>query len=436
MRRRATAVTITVGAALAGLTVATVSGNAAAVTAAHHAAAPKAAAHPAYGTIVVSDNGSIREFAPGAHGNVAPIRVIKGAATTLTDSYPVELDGSGNIWAAEFNNNTLLEFAAMANGNVAPLRTISTPSAGDLSDPDGLALVPGENRIWVGNDTSSVITKFATTANGSVSPAQRIVGSNTGITFSHDLALSPDGRHLWEADGGTRTLREFTTTGVDNRAPVRTISVGAENVHYPEGIAVDAAGNVWTGDYDANALYEYGPGSDTVPIRAITGANTGIAFPDYISIDPAGKLWVAVGGQDPIPPSVEQFSPTANGNVAPLQRLAGPNTGLDFPQSVDVYGAKPGAPRSVTAHGGKHKVAVHWRTPASTGGGLQAYVVRRKTSKHAAWTLATITKSRHFTDRHRKAHHRYRYDVIAVNARGSSAASKTASAVTGGKRHK
>src|SRR5581483_3891986 len=152
----------------------------------------------------------------------------------------------------------------------------------------------------------------------------------------------------------------------------------------------------------------------------------------YISIDVAGKLWVAGGGD---PAYVEEYSPTANGNATPLRKISGPATGLSGAVDVAVYGARPSAPRSVKAHAGKHKVSLRWHAPADNGGGLAAYLVERKNSKHAHWAAIAVTKKRRIADRHRKAHHRYRYRVIAVNQMGFSPASKTASAVTPGAKH-
>jgi hypothetical protein len=49
--------------------------------------------------------------------------------------------------------------------------------------------------------------------------------------------------------------------------------------------------------------------------------------------------------------------------------------------------------------------------------------------------VIAVPDKRQLTDRHRKAHHRYSYDVIAVNEIGRSAPSKPVSARTSGHHH-
>jgi hypothetical protein len=73
---------------------------------------------------------SILVFSAGSTGNVAPIRVISGSATTLVVIQGICFDSSGNIYV--LNNTNILKFAPGSDGNVAPIATISVPPAGVL----------------------------------------------------------------------------------------------------------------------------------------------------------------------------------------------------------------------------------------------------------------------------------------------------------------
>ena len=86
------------------------------------------------------DNGapSVRIFAAGANGNVAPVRVISGALTQLSNPLDVKVDAAGNIYVTDFGANKLLIFAPGANGNVAPAVAITLP----IGSVTGLALSP------------------------------------------------------------------------------------------------------------------------------------------------------------------------------------------------------------------------------------------------------------------------------------------------------
>lgn len=386
----------------------------------------------AYGSIVVSSDNAIRVFAPTANGNVAPVRVISGAATDLDSPWAIDIDRAGRIWVANLNGD-VVEYAAAAHDNAAPIRIIPSSSP-TVDSPDGIALSRDGKDVWVGNDTSATLSEFSTAVTGGSTSVRTIAGANTDISFTHDVTVSPNGAHLWQAGAASSTLQEFSTTGSSpNQTAQRVIALGDTNTTYPEGAAVDLAGNVWTSDQYTNALLEYGIHNDSTPIRTITGTDTHVTYPSYVSLDANGRVWEAVYGYnfEGNDPSVEEFSPNAYGDAIPLVRIAGPLTQLSGPTDVEVFGIAPRSPRSLTAVAGKRLVRLSWRRPSDVHGGLLGYIVRQRASAHSAWKVAatlgkTTTK---LTVLHRHPGHKYRYDVIAYNEFGRSAASKTTSAV-------
>ncbi len=87
---------------------------------------------------------TISEFAAGATGNVAPIRTISGSNTGLSGgngfSFGLSVSKrSGEIFVSNPGSNAILGFAANATGNAAPIQMIAG-SATRLSDPLGVAL--------------------------------------------------------------------------------------------------------------------------------------------------------------------------------------------------------------------------------------------------------------------------------------------------------
>src|SRR5665213_3176111 len=78
-------------------------------------------------------DGSILVFAPGANGNVAPARVISTGA--INGSTGIAADASGNVYAvtyfpSDLNSAVIVEYAAGATGNAAPVKVIYGPLTG------------------------------------------------------------------------------------------------------------------------------------------------------------------------------------------------------------------------------------------------------------------------------------------------------------------
>jgi hypothetical protein len=400
-------------------------------------AAAAVAAHPPYGEIVVSDGNAIKVFAPGANGDVAPIRTISGANTQIGTLYGLDLDPAGNIWVADHGSNQIEEFAANANGNVAPLRTITTPTQQYFSQPEGIAVDPVQHLVWVGSFNSSTLAGFKDTDNGTLEPERKISGPNVGLTFTRDIWMSPNHQQLWATDYNHHAVQEYSPTGVEDQAPLRTIQLDSSDTVF--GVAVDRLGVVHVSAGSANSIESFGAASNTTPISTISGPDTGVHGPAYLSFDPAGHMWAAIqgGGAPPVvPSSVEAFAPGAHGDAKPIVRITGPTAHLTNPWDVVVYGAKPSAPRSLKATNTKRTITVSWHSPSSTGGGLLGYVIRRKNSKHGKWVAVAVATKREYVDTHPKRHHRYRYDVIAVNTLGQSPASAQLAAATKPKHHK
>jgi hypothetical protein len=77
-------------------------------------------------------------------------------------------------------------------------------------------------------------------------------------------------------------------------------------------------------------VYKHDQQANTAPIAVIGGSKTGITSPGQLSEDAAGNLYVAIGRGSTAPASVLVFAHGANGNVAPIRRIAGPATELGY----------------------------------------------------------------------------------------------------------
>ena len=103
----------------------------------------------------------------------------------------------------------------------------------------------------------------------------------SGKRGTHMLVVSPDARHAWTTDLGSRTV---TAIDLVSRREPRSVTVGEE----PEGIALSPDGqSLWVSARGSNEAYELDP--QTMEVRATL--KTG-AFPLRFAIRPQGDFAV------------------------------------------------------------------------------------------------------------------------------------------------
>jgi hypothetical protein len=85
-------------------------------------------------------------------------------------------------------------------------------------------------------------------------------------------------------------------------------------------------------------VYRAGASQNTAPLYVIAGSRTGISSPGQLAQDAAGNLYVANGSitATSANPGILVFAHGANGNVAPIGKLAGPRTQIHNVQAMTV----------------------------------------------------------------------------------------------------
>ncbi len=143
-------------------------------------------------------DGSILVFAPGANGNVAPARVI--ATGAVNGSTGIAVDASGNVYAVTYllsyaDTAIIVEYAAGATGNAAPVKVIDGPLTG-LGIGGSLSVDGAGNLYTLGNAATPgpgapgppFVAKFAPSASGNVAPLSMFTPASTD-TFDTQIAL-------------------------------------------------------------------------------------------------------------------------------------------------------------------------------------------------------------------------------------------------------
>jgi hypothetical protein len=164
---------------------------------------PFGVAVDAKGYVYVSNfsrtGGSVVTFRPGANGNAAPVRTIVGSNTGLWAAAGIAIDAQGYVYVAGLGGPSsvcgIVEvFAPGASGNVAPVRVISGSNA-VMNAPFGVAVDDG-GRVYVANQyeqdecgAGPLITVYAAGATGNVAPIATISGSSTDLKGPAGIAV-------------------------------------------------------------------------------------------------------------------------------------------------------------------------------------------------------------------------------------------------------
>ena len=269
--------------------------------------------------LYVANSSSITVYAPGASGNVAPIRTLPSTFNTkINGPVAVALDSAGYIYVAAAGNPSILVFPPGASGNWFPARTIGGTST-RINSPTGVALDSADNLFVADFNTNSILV-FPPGANGNVAPARTIGGVSTGLNSPTGVALDSAGNlYVTNRNGASITVYPPAATG--NMPPARTISGTNTELTFPLGVALDGTGNLYVTNLVVNSILVFPAGAtDNVPpLRTISGTNTGLSSPTGVVLDNAGNLYVTNNNVN----SITVYPPGASGNVPPSRTISG-----------------------------------------------------------------------------------------------------------------
>ncbi len=305
--------------------------------------------------IYAANGQDLTVYGAQANGNVKPIRTISGSKTGLVSSAGIAVDAGKNMYVTNFMNPGeyfVTVYAAGARGNAAPIRTIRGSNTG-LHGPRGIAL-DSTGMTYVVNALVGdwAVNVYAAGANGNIAPIWTISGGNTGLVWSSAVALDTNAEVYVTSNygcdrghcGGTDQVTVYAAGANGNVAPIRTISGSATKLTRPSGIALDANNNIYVvsgtttkkgGTLDSVNVYAAGANGNVAPIRTISGPNTRLTNPDGVAVGADGTTYVANYGTVEhgyeVNPKITVYAAGANGNVAPIRTIHGAATMLSAP---------------------------------------------------------------------------------------------------------
>lgn len=210
--------------------------------------------------------GMITVYAPGANGDVAPVRTIVGDRTGLDSPCDLAVRG-GEVYAANYGNGSITVHRTDADGDAAPRRVVAGPATGlsgntaDDAGPVPVTLAVAANgALHVGANTPGwpggpvtprgTVSVFVPGARGNVAPVRKLDGTRLGFAWVNDVALDRAG-NLYVANGGefasdgARGNVQVFRKGATGKKPAAVrLGGSASRVHLPRALQVLDNGSV------------------------------------------------------------------------------------------------------------------------------------------------------------------------------------------------
>jgi sugar lactone lactonase YvrE len=282
--------------------------------------------------------GEVDCYAPGSKGDTAPVESFR---TGLNGPITLAFDASGNLWVGNNNNNTLVKYpqAQLDNANPVPSVVISPTGSTSPNIPAGLA-PDTTGDLWISNAETNTLTEYTKDQLAkSGRPVPHTVVSYSGF-YGPQAAVPDRSGDLWVAAGDS--LVEFTKAGLAKSNPVPGVVISSSalggQTSNTEGLSFDSQGDLWVSLEFSSEVVEF-TGAQLAhsgsPAPHVIISSKAVSDPTGLAVDSSGNLWVC----NQLSSNVVEFSKaelTKSGYPAPVREIAGPKTGLNYPNYVDI----------------------------------------------------------------------------------------------------
>src|ERR1035438_2152863 len=243
-----------------------------------------------------------------------------GSNARLYLPYGLAVDNTGNVYVADTSNHTIRKVTA--GGVVTTLAGLAgnsgsangTGSAARFRYPYAVA-VDSAGNVFVADSNNHTIRKVTpagvvTTLAGLAGSSGSANGTGSAAKFYYPDGLAVDSAgNIYVADTYNHTIRKVTQAGVvTTLAGLAGISGSADGTgsaaqfYYPYGVAVDTNGNVFVADSNNNTIRKVTPAGVVTTLAGLagnfgstdgTGSAASFDYPDGLAVASAGNIYVA-----------------------------------------------------------------------------------------------------------------------------------------------
>ena len=281
------------------------------------------------GNVYVADtaNNVIRKITP--QGTVSTFAGLAGSHGSTDDAggnarfwapFGIATDIAGNVYVADTANNAIRKITpagvvtTLAGSAGHPGSADGIPSAAQFRNPWGVA-ADGAGNVLVADMSNDTIRKISpaglvSTLAGQAGVSGVTEGSASSALFNQPFAVAVDrAGNVYVSDSANNAVREITLNGTVITLAGLLGYAGNEdgkgdNARFsnPQGLAVDAAGNIFVADTGNNLVRKITPEGvvSTLPEFAETNnaaanpaGNSQLKSPGGVAVDDAGNVYVA-----------------------------------------------------------------------------------------------------------------------------------------------